>query len=235
MKKLRFTVINSLLAVIVCTLYVSCGEESENISFFPIAKVSKFERDSYSTVLRYGNLGLAEYTVYINNEFAYSGDILYKPSSIVCTMNGVRYDFQLANTKGASRIESLTASEGSAKKYHIQYWFEDPEGRVTQARVDGLWTQPVYISYKYEGNKILINESGFDFTLELSDTDNLGYVCNVMGFSGAELTSKYVFNPDFYFLNIYGTPIKKLPQGQEFEISEDNQHLLRVGNYSYEY
>ena len=235
MKKLNLLLIKSLLTVFVCVIFVGCEGQSEPVTYYEMARVTKFERDSYATVLKYGNSGLSEYSVYINNEFAYSGGIQYKPSSIVCTMNGVRYDFQLANTKGVSRIESVMASIDGAPTYQVQYWFDDPEGRLTLARVDGVAGESNYISYKYEENKIIVKERTIDYIIELSSSNNLGYVCNVMSLTGPELTSNYVFNPDFYFLNIYGTPTKLLPQGYEVEISEDNQRLLRVGKYSYEY
>ena len=220
----------------VFALFISCEEGSLPVKFYPISKVTRLERDSVVTLMKYSNLGLSEYSVYINDVFAYSGSIQYKPSDIVCNMNGIRYEFQLANTKGVSRAESLTASVNGALLYKVQYMkFEDSEGRLTLARVDGIDSQPAYISFKYEGNKIFIQERTFDYTIDLSSDDNLGNVCNVIGLTGPELTSKYVFNPDFYFLNIYGTPINKLPLGHEVEVSEDNQRLLRVGKYLYEY
>ena len=236
MKKLSLLMIKSLLMVITGVMFMSCEEESLPVTYYPISKVSRLERDSIVTLMIYGNSGLSEYNMYINNALAYKGSVWYTPSSIKCLMDGIQYDFQLANTKGVSRVESLTASRGNAKLYNVQYWFEDPEGRVSLARVDGIEGIPAYISYKYEGNKIFIKERALDFTIELSSDDNLGYVCNVMDFAqGAYLTSQYVFNSDFYFLNIFGTPINKLPLGQEFEVSEDNQRLLRVGKFSYEY
>jgi len=236
MKKLSLITIKSLLMACVCALFMSCEEGSVPIKFYPISKVSRLERDSVVTLMKYNNLGLSEYNVYINNVFAYSGNIQYKPSNIVCMMNGIRYDFQLANTKGVSRVESLTASMNDALLYKVQYMkFEDSEGRLTLARVDGIDREPAYIAYKYEGNKITVQERTQYYTIDLSSDDNLGYVCNVMGLTGPDLTSKYVFNPDFYFLNIYGTPINKLPLGHEVEMSEDNQRLLRVGKYLFEY
>ena len=237
MGKLKMFLIESLLAVTVCAVLTNCEERSIPVQSYPIAKVSRFERDSYATEMIYGNSGLAEYNVFINNTFAYSGSVWYKPSSIMCTMNGVQYEFQLANTRGVSRVESVSATVGNAQLYQVTYEKFDPDGRLTLARVSGVADDGLshYISYKYEGNKVIIYERGIYYTIELSDTDNTGYVCNVMGFSGANLTANYVFNPDFYFLNIYGTPIKKLPLGQEVEMSEDSQRLLRVGHFSYEY
>jgi len=227
--------IKSLLAVFAGAMFTSCGEESIPATYYAISKVSRLERDSVVTIMKYGNSGLSEYNMYIHNTLAYSGSVWYTPSSIKCLMNGIQYDFQMANTKGVSRVESMTASEGNAKLYNVQYWY-DSEGRIFEARIDGIEDKPSYIKYKYVGNKVIIEERGWNpYEIELSEIDNVGYVCNVMDFAGAEYTSKYVFNSDFYFLNIYGTPIKKLPLWQEVELSEDNQRLLRVGKYSYDY
>ena len=236
MKKKRALLIKSVLAIFMCGMLVGCERESESITYYPIAKVSKFERDSYATIFKYGTLGLSEYNVFIDNMLAHTGGIQYKPSSIVIKSNdGVHYEFQLANTKGVSRVETMTASVGNAKLYHIQYWFEDPEGRISLARVDGVDGESNYVVFKYEDNNIIVSEKGVNYTIELSSSENLGNVCNVFGNAGPELTSKYVFHPDFYFLNIYGTPISKLPLGHEIEISADNQRLLRFGKYTYEY
>ena len=235
MKKKSALLVKSVLAIFMCWMLVGCERESEPITFYPIAKVSKFERDSYTTILKYGNFGLSEYDVFINNTLAYSGGIYYKPSSIIIKLDGVQYDFQLGNTKGVSRVETVTASVGNAKLYHIQYWFEDPEGRISLARVDGVDGESNYVLFKYEDNNIIVSEKGIDHIIELSSSENLGNVCNVMGLAGPELTSKYVFHPDFYFLNIYGTPMNRLPLGQEIVRSADNQQLLRVGKYTYEY
>ena len=238
MKKLNLLLIKSLLTVFAGVLLLSCGEESLPVAFYPISKVSRLERDSVVTLMKYGNAGLSEYNMYIHNSLAYKGDVWYTPSSVKCLMNGIQYDFQLANTKGVSRVESLTASMGNAKLYSVQYYFEEPEGRITGARIDGVEDKPCYVKYKYVGNRVIIEERGWaPYEIELSSIDNLGYVCNVLDFAGAEYSSKYVINSDFYFLNIYGTPIKNLPQlpQDEIEISEDNQRLLRVGKYSYDY
>jgi hypothetical protein len=138
----------------------------------------------------------------------------------------------LANTTGAYRAETVTATKNNALFYNVEYKY-DSQGRVIQARVDGVGSSSVYVEFEYEANAIVINDYGTFYRLELSSADNSGNVCNVMDLADAHYTSKYVFNPDLYYINIYGTPVKKLPQGHEFELSEGR--LSRIGKYYYEH
>jgi hypothetical protein len=73
---------------------------------------------------------------------------------------------------------------------------------------------------------------GRQYSIDLSNEENTGYVCNVFGYVNAPLTNQYVINPDLYFLNIYGKPIDKLPGGHEIVRSGKT---LRVGTHIYEY
>ena len=237
MKKLGFYFNKILIAISVCAVFFSCDDETIEIPYYSFAKVTKCERDSISMVMAYGNAGLSEYNLYENDAFVGRSYVRYTPSQIMCTIKGIDYRIQLSNTKGVARIESLEAKIGNVLWYYVQYWF-DADNRLIAARVDGSdladknELRSVYVSYKYVGNTIEISDGGY---LELSSADNLGYVCNVLDFANSPHTSKYVINPDLYFLNIYGTPIFKLPQGQEIRYTNNNQHLSSVGKYQYEY
>jgi len=238
MKKLSLFVGKSLFVLVVCTVFFSCDKEGELIPYFSMAKVAKCERGSVRTHMSYQNESVSLFEMYDNDALVSSSNVKYTPSGISCTINGVRYDIVLANTRGVSRIESLTASNGGVIIYSVEYWF-DIENRLEKARVNGSTIgdpnrpESVWVSYKYEGNSITTSDGG---SLVLGDADNLGYVCNVLDFADSPLTSTYVINPDLYFLNLYGTPIAKLPQGVgNVTYSSDNQKLLSVGKYSYSY
>ena len=237
MRKLSIYCFKNLIAISICMVFFSCDEETIEIPFFSFAKVTKCERDSISMVMAYNNDGLSEYNLYENDTFVGRSFVRYTPSYIQCSIKGIDYKIQLSNTKGVYRIESLEARVGQVLWYYVQYWF-DADNRLIIARVDGSdladknRLSSVFISYKYVGNTIEISDGGF---IELSTEDNLGYVCNVLDFAGSPHTSKYVINPDLYFLNIYGSPILKLPKDQEIRYTNDNQRLLSVGKYQYDY
>ena len=237
MKKLSLYCIKKLIAISICAVFFSCDDETIEIPYFSFAKVTKCERDSISMIMGYSNVGLSEYNLYENDAFVGRSFVRYTPSEILCSIKGIDYRIQLGNTRGVYRIESLEAKVGNVLWYYVQYWFDD-ENRLSLARVDGSdlinpnQLHSVFIAYKYVGNTIEISDGGF---LELSSADNLGYVCNMLDFAGSPHTSKYVINPDLYFLNIYGSPILKLPKGQEVRYTSNNQNLLSVGKYQYAY
>jgi len=227
----------SLYIISICAFFFSCDDETIEIPYFPFAQVTKCDRDSISMVMGYSNVGLSEFNLYENDSFVGRSFVRYTPSQILCTIKGIDYTIQLSNTKGVYRIESLEAKVGNVLWYYVQYWF-DAENRLIAARVDGSdiadqnRLSSVYVSYKYVDNTIETSDGGF---LELSSEDNLGYVCNVLDFAGSPHTSKYVINPDLYFLNIYGSPILKLPKGQAIRYTDNNQKLQSVGKYKYTY
>jgi len=236
MKKLSFYFIKCLFAVLICTVLISCEEKADPLPHYVISNVTKCERESVKMLMTYSGNTISTYNWYENDALVSSSNVKYTPGSISFTLKDVRYDIQLALTKGGFRIESMRASSGIATLYSVDYWF-DKENRLEKALVNGSTLDnphqatSVWVSYKYEGNKITTSDGGY---LELSVDENVGNVCNVLDFAGSRLTSTYVINPDFYFLNIYGTPITKLPQGQTVSYNEKNQ-LSRVGKYYYEY
>ena len=70
------------------------------------------------------------------------------------------------------------------------------------------------------------------YEIQLGSEENTGHVYNVLGYAGAPLTTQYVFNPELYFLNIYGKPVDLLPQGMEVSRSGNS---MRIGQHYYEY
>ena len=242
MKKLSLFFIESMFALLFCAILFSCGGEIvEEIPVYPIAKVSKCERGSLTMTMSYKNTDLSYYHLYENNVLVSSSPVRYTPGIIKCSMMGIDYEIQLKNTRGAFLVESVKATETVNGKistlYLVQYWF-DEENRLKEACINGIETIPIWTNYEYEGNAVVINDFGDMHRIELSAAENLGYVCNVLDFGGARYTSEYIINPVFYFLNIYGKPIGKLPQlpqGEEVIYSEDNTKIVSIGKYSYEY
>lgn len=237
MKKLSLFFIESLFTVFVCAVFYGCHEETtEAVPPYTITKVSKCERDNIEMYMWYNSMGLSDYKLYENGVLISSSTVNYKPGIIKCSIRGINYEIFLANTKGGFRIETLKASDGNTVLYTVDYSF-DKDNRLEKALISGsLLGNPgkpesVWVTYKYEGNKITVSDGG---SVELSTEENVGNVCNVLDFAGSPNTSTYVINPDLYFLKIYGTPISKLPRDQEVSYTDNNQ-LSRVGKYYYEY
>ena len=235
MKTVYLFFAKSLLFFFIGVMFVSCGEVSLEIPYYQFAQVSKYEKDSLRTHMRYNNEGLSGYDVYIHDSHVSSSSVRYSSGKIYCEINGISYDIKLSNTRGGIRAESVSATNSSgARLYDVEYWYDDL-GRLEKARVDGVASIPGYMHYEYEGNTIIIDDFGVEYRLELSSNENKGYVCNVLDYADAHFTSNYVINPNLYFLNIYGTPIDKLPHGHQVMHSDDNSRLVSVGKYSYEY
>ena len=234
MKNLTLPLIKSVLVVLVCNLFASCEDPLPELPIYELAKVTMCERDSVRTHIAYNHNGLAEYAYYVYDSKKSQMGVQYTTGNIKCSINGLDYEIVLSNTKGGAVIEELKAKRGNALEYTVKYWY-DQENRLKTAHISGGEAQAVYTNYFYEGNRVIVEEGGHHFPIELSSDTNLGNVCNVLDFAGASLTSKYVINADLYFLNIYGAPITKLPQGQVVEYTSDNQKLSRVGKYRYEY
>lgn len=234
MKKVCLFFTKSLFAVaLTCVVFVGCDEGSLEIPSYQFSHVSKCERDSVKTLMTYGSKGLSEYNMYVYDNLVCKTNVSYSSSRISCTIHGVSYDIQLANTKGGARAESVMATVNKARLYSILYRY-DTEGRLVQADIEGVADNVVYTHYKYDGNTIIIDDVGTEYRINLSSEDNIGYVCNVLDYADAPYTSKYVINPDLYFLNIYGTPVSKLPYGHDVVFC-DGKKLSRVGKYYYEY
>ena len=234
--KRNFMFIKSLMVICGCILLLGCEEKSVEIEYYPISKVSKYGRDTNMTNISYGSDNrISGYNIYVKDSYAYSASVRYGSGSIYYTANNLVYNIQLSNTRGGIRAESIRVAtlEGAAL-YLIEYEYDD-EGRMWRVRLNGIGPEPIYNHYKYEGNTIIIDDAGTEYRLQLSSEDNTGFVCNVLDFAGAPYTSQYVINPDLYFLNIYGAPIKYLPAGTDVK-RYSNSNLSHVGEkYYYEY
>ena len=216
--------------------FLGCEEKSMEIPYYEFSLVSKYKKESIVAFMDYNSDNrLSEFNIYVNESSIGRSPVKYTSSYISCTINDVMYHIQLSNTRGGIRAESVRVStlEG-VRLYYIEYWYDDA-GRVNKARLDGIDIMPIWNHYKYEGNTIIIDDAGTEYRLELSSEENLGYVCNVLDYANAPITSNYIFNPYLYFLKIYGTPVNMLPSGQEIVHCNNNKNLSRVGKHYYEY
>ena len=233
---MRVFFMRGVLIVFSCLILIGCDESSLEIPFFEFSRVTACERDELKTYMTHGEQGISEYSVFIEGSFVSKGSVRRTGGSISCTINDIVYDIKLSNTRGGLRAESVRASNKSgARLYTVEYWYNEENYRLRMARIDGVESMPIYTHYEYTNDSVVIDDVGTEYVLALSSEANLGYVCNVLDFSGAPYTTKYVINPDLYFLNIYGVPVEYLPYGQMVTYSNDRKSLMSVGKYSCEY
>jgi hypothetical protein len=220
----------------VCFFIISCEESSPEIPIYEMSPVSKYERDETTTLMIHNGKKITGYEVYERsldeNLLKYKADVIYKTGSIFCTLDGINYLIQFDNTIGGSRVRELSASIGNALYYKVIYFYDD-QGRLssTEINVAHEGNSIYYTKYEYSESSIKIVDDT-TYEIQLGNEENTGYVYNVLGNSAASLTSKYVFNPELYFLNIYGKPVGKLPLGATITRSANS---MRIGRYYYEY
>ncbi len=236
MKRRNTFFMKALIAVAGFAL-ANCSENEPGISvpLYKIDPVSAYTRDSLTTQLSYNSEGrVAQYELYSKEEFISKSSVRYTPDFATCTLGDTYYQIKWAATIGALRIAAVDAFIDGALYYNVEYSY-DESGRLKLVILSRSGeAEPIYISYRYEGSLVKINESGKFYELELSSEENTGNVCNVLRYCEAPLTSEYILNPDLYFLNIYGTPMQYLPKGQTV-VRDDNGKLLQVGEYHYKY
>ena len=221
----------------VCFVFISCEKSSIEVPVYNFSQIVMHGRDSFQTFMSYNEEGaLTEFNFYTYSSFMYKTNVKYTPNGLLCSINGIDYSVKWDAIKGASRASSVTATIDGATYYKVEYSY-DSEGRLALAAVGyaGSYNGEItYVSYKYNESSILINDSGTIYEIMLSAEDNTGYVCNVLDFANSYHTSNFIINPDLYYLNIYGTPVMKLPSG--YSVSRNNNNKISgVGKYFYGY
>ncbi|MDR0700519.1 MAG: hypothetical protein LBG28_15075 [Tannerella sp.] len=230
MKKVGLFYKRSLAMAFVVFFIASCsGEKGLEIPVYDMLHVSKYERDALKTIIEYDSRKIIKYSLYIDDVLASSTAVIYKPDGIYCTLNGIDYELRLDNTVGGSRVEHLYASINGEMYYDVLYRY-DSEGRLSNTEINAQGG-PYYTTYRYKESSIEIIDDGI-YEIALGNEENTGYVFNVLNYANTSHTSKYVINPELYFLNIYGKPVGKLPTGYTVEHSGNT---LRIGNHYYEY
>ena len=101
MKKVYLFLIKSLLIAFCCVTFIGCEEKSLEIPFYDFSRISKYEKDSITTIMTYdSNNRLSEYNISVNGTFACRAPVRYTSSSIYCVIDDIVYDIQLSNTRG---------------------------------------------------------------------------------------------------------------------------------------
>jgi hypothetical protein len=236
MKKVNLFFIKSLVMALFCFFIVSCDESGQEIPVYDMSLVSKYERGETSTFIFHDNRKITGYEVYqgLNEStLKYKAGVIYNTGSLYCTLDGINYLVQFDNTIGGSRVKELSASIGNALYYKVIYFYDD-QGRLSSTEINVAHegrSNAYYTRYEYSESSIKIIDDNI-YEIQLGDEENTGYVFNVLSHSEAPLTSQYVFNPELYFLNIYGKPVEKLPQGIMVTRTSNS---VRIGQHYYEY
>jgi hypothetical protein len=233
MKKVELFFIKSLLVVFVCFSVIACNESSERVSFYYMAPVSKYEKETMRTDMYHDGRNVNEYNLFIEDSLTCKANVAYRADGIICRLNDIHYHIQPDNVLGATRVRMIIATKPDGLYHETEYYYDANE-RLGHAVISapGVPGSPFHVYFVYYDSHIVIQEPGGEYRIDLCDEENTGYVCNVLSFAEAPLTSQYIINPDLYFLNIYGRPVDKLPNGHEIVRSEKT---LRVGKHSYKY
>jgi hypothetical protein len=238
MRKFQETVVKIVFIFFVAGVLSGCKENVEKLPFITFEKVTEFTRDSYRTVLEYGDqYGRMSLIQFQEGDYVKSREgILYTSQGMNCYIDTLLYEVKLASTIGGSRAFSVSTYKEGGVFYYVEYQF-DISGKLFLAKIIIPSTgSEEWISYKYTDDNLEINEGGIIYNVPLSTEENTGYVCNVYAFSEAPLTNKYVIHPELYFLNIYGMPIKNLPADQIVQrVGSNDNRISRVGKYYYKY
>jgi hypothetical protein len=241
MKKVEFYFVKSLITAFVCFLIIACDESSERISAYDMFPVSRYEKETEPDrteriLMSHNDRNVREFKLYDGDLLTCTANVFYRADGIVCTLNDIQYHIEPDNVLGGSRARKITASKNGALYYEVEYFYANERLVSAQISVSGDSKSPYYTSYSYDDSRITINESsgGNSHEIKLCNEENTGYAYNVLGHTHAEtsLTSQYVINPALYFLNLYGKPVEKLPDGHEIERSGKT---MRVGKHLYEY
>jgi hypothetical protein len=158
-------------------------------------------------------------------------------STITYTHNGLRSRITRDNYGFISTVENRIGSGNLHSKVDYKY---HPTGYLNYVVLERPGLSPEYITFVYpdQNGGITIKEAGLSYSISLqSDTENIGYVCNVLRYANAPLTNTYVIDPDLYYLGLYGMPIRSLPN-EEIRSGKNSVSatiLSRVGNNKFFY
>jgi hypothetical protein len=190
--------------------------------------IESVQWEATSPVITYGGGG--------NSAISYS----YKGLKTEVVTNDNQHAETVINTYGDGRMHS-----------QLSYTYNSA-GYLTYVRIERPGQEAATVAYKYpdllnptDSDKIIIEEyPGLVYHIPLAVNKNVpgklkneSYICNVLREGKAPLTNEYVINPDLYYLGIYGTPYKYLPDETIESVIGGGQQtsLFRVGNIRYYY
>lgn len=158
------------------------------------------------------------------------------------------YEYKILSLEDHGFVEDMEVWKDGQLYVQLKYHYN---GAGYLSRVEILNKQSVvYFLYNYlnaekRSNSVTIIEEpeGRYYTVQLSSRkiENKGYVCNVLRYAGSPLTNEVIINPDLYYLGIYGTPVKYLPdvpiESGSYRDAKGDVHGVysRVGAYKYFY
>ncbi|MDO4704568.1 hypothetical protein [Tannerella sp.] len=158
------------------------------------------------------------------------------------------YVYKILSLEDHGFVEDMEVWKDGNLYVQLKYHYD---GGGYLSRVEVLNKRSVvYFRYNYlnaenRSNSVTIIEEpeGRYYTVRLSSRkiENKGYICNVLRYAGAPLTNEAIINPDLYYLGIYGTPVKYLPdvpiESGSYRDAKGDVHGVysRVGHYQYFY
>ncbi|MGP1421145.1 MAG: hypothetical protein ACTTKI_06125 [Tannerella sp.] len=128
------------------------------------------------------------------------------------------YEYKILSLEDHGFVEDMEVWKDSNLYAQLKYHY-DQGGYLSKVEIlnkrSVVLFQYDYLNAKKRSNSITIIEEpeGRYYTVQLSSRkiENKGYVCNVLRYAGSPLTNEVIINPDLYYLGIYGTPVKYLP------------------------
>jgi len=136
----------------------------------------------------------------------------------------IEYQYNSAGYLSWAKVERKGVETPSSVWFNYPDWSNANDNTITIEEYPGPKTYRIQLAVNQYGPK-----AG-------TRMQNIGYVCDVLRFANAPLTNEYIINPDLYYLGIYGTPVKYLPN-ETIENGEKDKVLtiVRVGDTRYYY
>ncbi len=158
------------------------------------------------------------------------------------------YDYKILALEDHGFVEDMEIWKDGNLSLQLKYYYDIAGYLVKVELLNKRSTIYFYYDYRKKekhSNSITIIEKPASrrYTIRLAPDklENKGYICNVLRYSQSSLINEYIINPDLYYLGIYGTPVKYLPdEAIERGSYRDKDGVLesvysRVGYYKYFY
>lgn len=156
--------------------------------------------------------------------------------------NGIKSEMDL-NIRGFVKEKYSRYSDGRTHS-KVEYRYDDASGYLQYVHLERPGEERVTIYYTYpdENGGLTIREGSSVYKIRMTKDklSNEGYICNVFSHTKAPLTNQYVINPDLYYMGVYGTPIKYLPDvvmenGVTTENGVKKRVIIKIDDYRFFY
>lgn len=197
------------------------GFRKGDISYYDNGTISSLSWHRNKPVIRYGY----DYT------YVYNG-----------------YEYKILSLEDHGFVEDMEIWKDGSLYVQLKYHY-DRAGYLSNVYLLNMQSV-VYFKYNYRNSQnrsntiTIIEQPGSrEYTIRLAPKriENKGYICNVLRYAHSPLTNEFIINPDLYYLGIYGTPVKYLPdeaiERGAYRDKKGNVESVfsRVGNYKYFY